>query len=227
MAVVGSGGIGGFLAAALTDAGHEVALCVRSPIDRLTVESGGTTREIDVRIVTDPAGLPAVTWILLTVKAQDVEGARGWLEAAAGQGAGIVVVQNGVDHGRVAEMLPDAGSIPAVIYCSVERLAPGRIRHHHAAKLVVPKGERSPAVKALFAGSVFEIVEDDDFTTSAWRKLLSNVVWNPITLRRGHVFREPAMQELARGLLAEALAVARAEGAKLEAADGEKLVGVT
>ena len=71
---------------------------------------------------------------------------------------------------------------------------------------------------ALFEGTPLRVLRSDDFATLIWRKLLINAVANPITaltLQRQAVLRRPDVQELCRAILAEAVAVARAEGAKL------------
>ncbi|WP_375461137.1 2-dehydropantoate 2-reductase [uncultured Enterovirga sp.] len=219
VAIIGSGGIGGYLAGELVTAGRDVTLCVRTPFDRLTIESGGTTRDVEVRLATDPGEVRPVRWILLTTKAQDTAGAQPWLEALTGPGTTLVVVQNGVDH--VERAGPVAGSariVPAIIYCSVERDRPGHVVHHGAARMIVPTSEASAGFAQLFAGTAFEIVEEQDFVTAAWRKLCNNLVGNAITaltLRRGIVFQEAAVLDLAREILLEALAVSRAEGARL------------
>ena len=58
----------------------------------------------------------------------------------------------------------------------------------------------------------------DDLATLAWRKLLINVVVNPITtltLQRQSVLRREDMHALGLAILDEAVAVARADGARL------------
>ena len=40
-AVIGAGAIGGYFAAMLADAGHDVTLCVRTPFETLTLEEDG------------------------------------------------------------------------------------------------------------------------------------------------------------------------------------------
>ena len=228
VAVIGSGGVGGFLAAELVGAGREVTLCVRTPFERLVVESGGTVREVDVPLATGPSGLLPVRWILLTTKAQDTAGAKPWLDALAGPGTSLVIVQNGVEHRERAE--PVAGPariVPAIIYCSVERDRPGHVVHHGNARLVVPRGGDGAPFAALFAGTAFQIEQTEDFPTAAWRKLLSNLIANPVTaltLRRMGVFREPAPMELARAALAEAVVVAEAEGTAIRQADADTLL---
>lgn len=228
VAIIGSGGIGGMLAAELVGAGRAVTLCVRTPFDRLTVESGGRTREFAVDMASSPDEVANSRWVLVTTKAQDTAGAAPWLAKLSGTGTTVVVVQNGVHQAeRVRPYTSATDIVPATIYCSVERTAPGHIVHHGSAKIVIPKGPTSPALAALFAGTMFEIVEEEDFITASWTKLLNNLVANPLTaltLRRSGALAEGPIQDLARGLLTEAVAVARADGAKLGEADVEHSV---
>lgn len=225
VAIIGSGGIGGMLAAELVGAGRAVTLCVRTPFERLTIESGGTTREVAVDVATSPENVATSRWVLVTTKAQDTAGAAPWFAQLAGPDTTIVVVQNGVDQAeRVRPFTSATDIVPATIYCAVERTTPGHIVHHGSAKIIVPKSATSPAVAALFAGTMFEIVEEEDFTTAAWTKLLNNLVANPLTaltLRRCGALAEGPMQDLARGLLTEAVAVAQADGARLTREDVE------
>lgn len=223
VAIIGSGGIGGYLAGELVGAGRDVTMCVRTRFDRLVIESGGTTREVPVRQAGDPAEVKPVRWVLLTTKAQDTDGAKPWLDALVGPDTTLVMVQNGIGHmERARPVANGAGILPAIIYCSAERDRPGHIVHHGAAKLVISRDTASGALVELFAGTGFEVQEVDDFTTAAWRKLCNNLVGNAVTaltLRRGNVFREAAILDLAREILNEALVVAQAEGAKLTQAE--------
>ncbi|GJE03289.1 2-dehydropantoate 2-reductase [Methylobacterium isbiliense] len=229
IAIIGSGGIGGYLAGALARGGHRPTLCVRTAFDRLEVTEGGETRAVEVPVAADPAAVGPVRWVLLTTKAQDIPGAAPWLATLAGPGTTVAVIQNGVDHARRAApyLPPGAALLPTIIYCAVERTAPGRIVHHGGARMHVPADEQGGAFAEIFAGSGFEIVREADFVTTAWRKLLSNAVANAITaltLRRMTVFTEAAVQALARDLMTEVIAVARAEGARIAAEDGERIL---
>ena len=226
VAIIGSGGIGGFLAASLERAGRDVTLCVRTPVDALTVESGGETRTVPVRIASDPSQARPVRWILLTTKAQDTESAAPWVEALAGPGTVLVMVQNGIGHvERATPIAAGAEILPAIIWCSVERTAPGHVVHHGAQRIAVPEGATGEAFARLFQGSGFTIEETGDFTTVAWGKLITNLVANALTaltLRRTIIFQEPAILSLSRKILAEAVAVGRAEGAKLTGEDVDR-----
>ncbi len=129
------------------------------------------------------------------------------------------MLQNGVDHEeRVAPFVGATPILPAVVSIGAEVLAPGRIRHHAYSSLEVPDGELGRAFAALFAGSDLEVTVTADFRSSLWRKLVSNVTASPITAltgRRIEVMADPAVRELAVGLAAECIAVARAEGAAI------------
>lgn len=228
VAIIGSGGIGGFLAGALVKAGRDVTLCVRTAFPELTIEGKDGTRTVPVRLATDPAAVGPARFVLLTTKSQDTASAEPWLKSLAGPDTVLVVIQNGVGHAeRGAPIANGARVMPAIIYCSVERTRPGHVVHHGASRMIVPAGGDAKAFAALFAGTPFEIVESDDFLTFAWRKLLSNLVANAITavtLRRTDVMERPPIRALATRILDEAVTVARAEGARLTAEDAAKVL---
>ncbi len=217
--MIGAGAIGGVAAAALVDAGHRPTVCVRTPIDSLVVEAGGRSRTVPVDIVADPAAVAAADWVLVTVKAQDTAGAGPWLERLCGPDTVVVVLQNGIGHRRrVAPWVGPARVLPALVYVAAERVGPGRVAHHAGSKVVVPDDADGRSFADLLAGSVLDVVLEADLVTEEWRKLLSNVVANPITaltMRRLDVMRDPGIEPLGRRILDEAVAVGRAEGADI------------
>lgn len=230
IAIIGSGGIGGYLAASLVRGGHKPTLCVRTPFKELRIEEKGETHTVDLPIVSDPTLVDGpARWVLITTKANDTPSTEPWLAALVDENTTVVVVQNGVNQEeRVVPYVPAGTAVlPAVIYCAVERKAPGLIVHHGAARIQVPAGPEGAAFDGLFAGSGFEIVQESDFTTVAWRKLLSNATANAITaltLRRMSVFAEEPVRQLAAELLDEVIAVAQAEGANVTREDGDAIL---
>ena len=230
VAIIGSGGIGGYLAAELAEAGRDVTLCVRTPFDRLVVQEPDRTREVSVPLATRPEETGPADVVLLTTKSQDTAGTKPWLDRLVGPETVVVVVQNGVGHiDRVAPLAPGARAVlPSIIYCAAERVAPGRIVHYALSAFSLPRGPESAGVAALFEGTSFKVTEEEDFTTILWRKLFGNLAANGITaltLRRVRVMQEPAVRALAFGLLREAVPVAVAEGAALTEADAERVLG--
>ncbi|MBR7677199.1 2-dehydropantoate 2-reductase, partial [Streptomyces daliensis] len=219
-AVIGGGGIGGLVAALLHEAGHDVTLCLRAPLDELTVHTDGQVLRPALSFATRPEEQRPVEWLFLTTKAQDTEGAADWLRQLSGPGTTVVVVQNGVDHAaRVSPLLPPGADVlPALAYMSTERVAPGRIVHHAANELHVPAGASADGLCALLADSGIEVRPVTDFTTAIWRKLFTNLAANPVTAllqQRIRVLGEPGMHQLAGDILREAAEVGRAEGADI------------
>lgn len=220
VAVIGAGAIGTVLAAAGSDAGHQVTVCARTHIDRLVIEREGAERDVPVAIVTDPAD-PSVTpadvvWV--TTKVGDTAGAAWWLARLCGADTLVGAAQNGLDHAaRLTPYVESEWVVPVLAYIAAERVHPGRVIHLAGDRLVVPAGE-AEARLAESVGNALVVRGVTDMHTAAWRKLLGNLVANPITtltLRRIGVMAEPGIEDLARGLLLEAVQVGRAEGAHL------------
>ncbi|WP_314174088.1 2-dehydropantoate 2-reductase [Streptomyces winkii] len=227
IAVIGGGAIGGLVAAFAQEAGLDVTLCLRAPLDELTVRTDGEVLSPALRFVTTPAEVAAHDWVFLTTKAQDTDGAAGWLEAVCGPGTVVAVVQNGIDHTeRVAPLLPEGAEVlPTLAYMAVERVAPGRIVHHFSSELHVPEGPSAKRLEDLLAGSRLRVRGVADFRTATWRKLFTNVAANPLTAllaQRMRILSDPEMRQRAEEILREALAVAQAEGALLDEEDVQR-----
>lgn len=231
IAVVGLGSIGGIIAASLCEAGrHDVIACVRKPIGQLTLERGDETIEVALRALTDPAAAAPVQWVLLCTKVHHTLSVVPWLAKLCDARTRVVVLQNGIGHAdRLAPHVNGAKVIPIIVYYNGERLGPDRVRFRRAGDhdLVVPDDEDGRAFAALLDGTGMRIVLSDDFHTLAWRKLMINAAANPITAltqQRQAVLRRPDVKELCLAILAEADAVARADGAKLRGDEAAQIM---
>ena len=83
------------------------------------------------------------------------------------------------------------------------------------------------AFEALLDGTGMRVLRSEDFVTLAWRKLLINAVANPITaltLLRQAVFRREDVKALCLAILEEAVAVGRADGARLAPDEAERML---
>ena len=106
------------------------------------------------------------------------------------------------------------------MYYNGERLAKDRVRLRHVADhdLAVANNPDGRAFAQLLDGTPLRVLVSADFATIAWRKLLINAVANPITaltLQRQAVLRRDDIHALCLAILGEAVAVARADGARL------------
>ncbi len=231
IAVVGLGSIGGIIAVSLCEAGrHDVIACVRKPIGQLTLERGDETIEVALRALTDPAAAAPVPWVLLCTKVHHTLSVVPWLAKLCDARTRVVVLQNGIGHAdRLAPHVNGAKVIPIIVYYNGERLGPDRVRFRRAGDhdLVVPDDEDGRAFAALLDGAGMRIALSDDFPTLAWRKLMINAAANPITAltqQRQAVLRRPDVKELCLAILAEADAVARADGARLRGDEAAQIM---
>ena len=228
-AVLGAGGVGGFVGGALAKAGYPVTLLVRPGRrdhypERLTVESealGGF--EAPVRIAERLDERFDVVWI--AVKATALEAALRTVPPER-LGSGVVVpLLNGVDH---VEQLRDRYGpervLPGTMRVEAEQVGPGRIRHLSAfADVQVAPGSATRALAEAIsdelsgAGLTCEVSEDE--VTMLWSKLCFLAPFALATTASGgplgDVRSDAQWRALMDACVNEACAVGVAEGAKV------------
>jgi len=229
VAVVGVGAIGGVVSARLLEKGQcDVTLCVRTPFDKLVVETPRGIIESKVRCETDPSRMSRVDWVLFATKAHQTEQASAWLKTLAGPGTVIAVLQNGVEHiERLTPFANGARILPVVVQCPADKVELGRMMHRSFVRLVVPDTEDGRGFAQLFEGTDIETPIKKDILTEMWTKLCVNCAQSPITAltrRTREVLRRPDISELDLALASECATVGRAAGAKLPASLPEDIV---
>lgn len=221
IAVIGPGAVGGVIAAWLAqDPDLDVTVCARTAFDRLEVETPAGPLVATPRVLISPEAVEVVDWAIVTTKTYDAAGAAAWLARLVGPRTRVAVLQNGVEH--VERFTPYVAAdriTPAVVDIPAERSAPGRIRQRRDGTILVPAGDAGEAFVALFAHTPIGAATTDDFKTAAWKKLGLNCAGavNALTLRPSGVARREPIAEIMRALVAECVAVGRAEGADLPA----------
>ena len=222
--MIGLGAIGGVAAGCLAAAGrYDLVACVRHPIERLTLDAPDGTVTLPLPALTDPAQANPVDWVLLCTKTHATASTAPWLKALCVPSTRVAVLQNGVDH--VARVLPFVGAatvLPVIVYYNGERLGADHVKLRRGADpdVIVADDDAGRAFTQLFEGTPLRVKLGKDFATLAWRKLLLNAVASPVTaltLQRQAVLRRADIQALCLAVLEEAIAVGRAEGAKLAA----------
>lgn len=216
-AVLGSGGIGGLVGAALARGGADVVLLMRP--ETLARYSGTLTVESAVLgdfEVTVPAASELDREIDALWVATKAPGLADALELAPPDRVGaaaVVPLLNGIDHVALLRELY-ARVVPAAIRVESERLPDGTIRQSSSfARVELARGEGLAA--DLEAGGIACLVRDDEVSL-LWEKLS---FLGPIALATtAHDAPLGAVRdgELYARCQTEALAVARAEGAEID-----------
>lgn len=218
IAIVGAGAVGGTIGAwLLTGEGADVTFCVRTPFDRLRVETPVGPIDQVPRQMTDISPATPVDWIIVATKSYDAPGTWRWIEALRSESSRVAILQNGVEHLARFPDLDRDSIVPAIVDIPAERTAPGRIVQRRTGSMIVPSGASGKAFAALFAHTPIDVQLTDDWLSAAWRKLAINCAGavNALTLKPAGIAAEPDIAELMRGLVRECVAVGRAEGAVL------------
>lgn len=216
-AVLGAGGIGGLLGAALVRAGAEVVLLMRPETlaryrGHLSVESAVLGDfEVDVPAASALETPVDVVWV--ATKATQLEQALVLAPPERVDAATVVPLLNGVDH--VALLRRRYTNVVAgAIRVESERLPSAKIRQSSPFLRVELAGAELIAAELRRAGIDCRIRDDE--LTLLWEKLAFlapiALATTALDLPLGPVRDEPRY----RGCQDEAIAVARAEGARLD-----------
>jgi 2-dehydropantoate 2-reductase len=229
VALVGPGAVGTTVAALLYKAGNSLLVCGHTPRDSIELRPDGEDPILvpgPVRTDPDQVAGP-VDVLLLAVKATQNDDARGWLTRLCGEHTIVVVLQNGVEQvEQVQPYCPSSAVVPGIVWYSAETQPGGWVRLRGEAALVLPSGPAADTVAELLRGAGCRVDCDPDFKTAAWRKLLLNALAGFMALsgRRSGMFRRDDVAALSRRYVAECLAVAQAEGARLADTVVEEMV---
>ncbi len=218
-AVLGAGGVGGLVGAALARAGNPVTLVVResSHPPRLRVESAKLGDfVVEVEVATRLERPVDVLWV--TVKATQLEAALPSAPAALVEGTAVPLL-NGVDHvARLRELYRSV--TPGTIRVETERREPGHIVQPLPFIGVELAGPLAAEIAAELNAAGIDARVGDDELTMLWGKL---VLLAPLALTTAATMRtlggvrdDPRWRERLLGVMAEALEVARRLGARVD-----------
>lgn len=229
VAVLGAGGVGGFVAAALERAGADVRVVARPETAGVLAESGFTVRSRALgaefsahpRVVTELT--EPVDVLLVATKATGLSAA---LERVRAVPALVVPLLNGVEHLQMLrERFGGERVVAAVIRIESDRPATGVTVQTSPAARIDMAGARpeAEALSELLGGAGLEVRLGDSEARVMWSKLArlcalaltTSASDQPI----GYVRSDPRWRSALEGAVNETVAVANAEGAGLDAAD--------
>lgn len=243
----GAGATGSLFAARLADAGHDVLAVGRRSHVRAIAERGLVVEGVREGVFRFAAAESLDRGFdpeaaLLAVKTFDLEAAARSTASGTSGPVPTLLPQNGLGITELAERGLRAGgwtepvTVRAVHAVPATWLGPGRVRQAGEGEFVLP-AEPGPGVElwaSLVAGMGFPVRRAVDFEGEVWRKLLVNAAINPVTADHGvpnGQLRQDPWRGQALALLAEARAVAQAEGHPVDAATAEadlwRVVGAT
>jgi 2-dehydropantoate 2-reductase len=228
IAIMGSGGVGGYLGGRLAASGQDVTFIARGVhleairASGLRIESAlGDARVQPAQASDEPASVGPVDLVIFAVKLYDTEAAAAATRPLVGPTTGVVTFQNGVDSAEVlARVLGREHVIGGVAQIASVVGAPGVIRHTGTmarfafGELDGGKSARSEALGAAFGAAGVEHAVSDAIGRDIWAKMVFLATFAGLTalirLPIGPIRTDPETRTLYQAGLAEALAVARA-----------------
>jgi 2-dehydropantoate 2-reductase len=226
-AVLGTGGVGAFLGAALARTGRDVLLLMR---EESFARYRGVVHVESALLGDYDAEVPAaatlerpvdVLWV--TTKATQLNDALERIPDGAATNAIVVPLLNGLDHVELLRgRFVSAAVVPASIAIESERLEPGRVRQLSPfAIAVVSPGPHAEELRRELADAGLAASIGESEAAVLWGKLafLAPLAL-PTTLRGselGDVMADPAWRERLEGCVREVVVVAGADGVQLDA----------
>ena len=229
IAIVGSGGVGGYFGGRLAAAGVDVAFLARgSHLEALRARGLRITSpkgDLHVPRVTaegDPAAVGPVDIVFFAVKLYDTDGALALLPPLIGPDTIVIGFQNGVETvGTLTRAVGAAHTAGGVSYVSAVIAEPGVIRHTAMDHLIFGKPDRSraPHLEALLEAcrpAGFQATLSADITVDIWTKFVRLSVFSGLTAVTrspiGVIVNDPELLEMLKTGVRETLAVAHAKG---------------
>ena len=242
IAVMGSGGVGGYFGARLVKGGADVHFVARGAHlaamrDRgLAVEGGPEAIHLPkVNVTDDPKTIGPVDLVMFCVKLWDTEEAARQLLPIMKPETGIISFQNGVQKDDMLRpVFGDKALMGGVAYVGTNIGRPGVIAQTGPLQRLVfgeYDGRRSPRVEAFYeackrGGINAEI--SDDVRRSIWEKYVVLVAMSGATtaMRQtiGPIRANPLTREFLLDLAREVVAVGRAHGVRLPADYAEQRI---
>lgn len=231
--VMGAGGIGGIVSATLTELGCAVTAVstnekIRASVDNLGFRVVDEGEERTVRGSVAPAPEGTYDLVILATQPPNVEeAARTALPHLADDGE-VVVLQNGLCEQRIAAIVGPERVIGAIVAWGASMPEPGRYERTAAGGFQVgrPSGLLDDDVErvAELLEAIGPVTLTQNLLGARWSKLALNCAVSSMGTvageRLGPVVRVRRYRRLALELMTECVAVAKAEGVKLEKVSG-------
>jgi len=162
IAIMGSGGVGGYFGARLAKGGADVTFIARGThleamrAQGLLIESAHEPIFLpEVSATDDPATVGPVDFVLFCVKLRDSEAAARSLGPMIGPNTAVISLQNGVQKDELLRaMLGDGAVLGGVAYIATAIARPGVIAHTGSLQRMIfgeYDGRTSPRASALLA----------------------------------------------------------------------------
>ena len=244
IAIVGTGALGGWYAALLAEAGHEVHCLARSDFEAirkngLTIRNKGAERVVRVASATpDASSIGPCDLVVVTIKSTANQALPALIVPLLGPATIVVTLQNGMGNVEaLGRLLPAERIVAGLCFVCINRLAPAVIDTTLAGyvRMAAAAGPVNAAVDtavATFAAAGVDCQAEASLESVLWKKLCWNIPFNGLSIAGGSIttdliLADPSLNERAHLLMKEVQSAANARGHGFEDAHIKRQFVVT
>jgi 2-dehydropantoate 2-reductase len=251
--IIGAGAIGGWIAAQLAAAAHEVSILARgSTLEAirsrgLVLKHGEHESTHKVAASNDPHELGVQDLLILAVKAHSLPGVASAAAAMSRGDTVIVPMMNGVPwwflgegeplrsvdpDGTLSRAFQVAQIVGCVVYAASSSPQPGLVVLKMADRLILgePSGADTPRVRdlvGLMTRAGIPAVQSERIRTDLWYKLWGNMTINPISAltlaTSDRILDDDLVREFAQRIMEEAKAIGARCGCPIQQSAPERV----
>src|SRR3954471_772767 len=241
IAIMGSGGIGGYFGARLQNGGADVTFIARGEHlkamqqNGLALEGANPLHLPKVKATDDPSTIGPVDLVLFCVKLRDTESAGRTIKPILKEGSAVISLQNGVQKDEMLAPIVGRGALlGGAAYIGVAIARPGVIRKTGTMERLA-FGEYDNKVSARAqafldackAGGINAEIPPD-ITLELWQKFVFLTAMSSVTASMratiGPIRANPLTRQFALDVMREVVAVGRAQGVGLAEDFAEKRI---
>jgi 2-dehydropantoate 2-reductase len=234
IAIIGTGGVGGYFGAKMAKAGFDVTFVARGEHLKAMQEKGLTVKsmvgdfKVDKVKVTDSIQkLGEQDLVLICVKAWQVKDVASELKSVVHEKTVIMPLQNGIlAIDELKEQLNEANIVGGLCRIISKIESPGVINHFGVEPLIVfgetnhSSSNRLMKIKEVFENSGFKANISDDITADLWKKFIAICVSGLLAVTKstyGELRELKETRQMMIGLLTEIYELSQKIGIRIEA----------
>ncbi|MFC9690511.1 2-dehydropantoate 2-reductase [Kribbella sp. NPDC056951] len=235
IAVMGTGGIGGYFGGRLAAAGHDVAFVARGrQLEALRANGLRVQSELGdlhlpaVEVTDDPSELAPADVVLFGVKLWDTEESAALIKPLLGEQTAVISFQNGVQKDDVLRrILGPEHVVGGVAYIAATIAEPGVIKHTGTLQRLAfgeydgSASDRVEAFRAACAEAGIDVAVSNEIERTIWEKFVFLVGLSGMTTSTrtpiGAIRSNPRSRAFLRDVMEEVVQVARAHGVPIAA----------
>lgn len=231
VAVIGSGAVGCYYGAQLARCGHDVHFLMRRDFDAVR-KNGLNIRsclgDFDIRVAAyrDSAEIGPVELVVCALKATAMDAAEKLIRPCVGPHTKVLALMNGLGiEEQFARWFEPRAVFGGLAFVCINRGEPGIVHHLDYGRIVIghlfDDYEQASRIAALWAEAGLDSTAARSLRQARWEKLMWNIPFNSLAVTAGvvttdKILADDGLRELARELMLETAAAAKAEGCAID-----------